>query len=219
MDALIELADGRLDDAAVMLRAAKAGSMPVLNPDLVKVHRSSWSVARIGGKPVGFATGIPMQLPGKQGLHDTVATLNFLVVDEAHSGKGIGARLIQHVSARRRTRGARLMIAHIPAAARTLYEREGWTVLEPELGLAWQLENDMFLADYANSGAPYVHFAYKAFEPFAYSFEFEHHDGPPVGVATRELVRRVKAGEIDGNRLSSDAVDQIRVAAASGMFR
>ena len=195
LEALLRIAQDRLPVAASFFEGVRDEGIPILQAETARRVGMSVSVAEVAGEVVGFATARPFSLPGGQGATREAGNLGLLAADAKHSGRGVGVGLLRHATSRQKALGAHLIVAHIPTASKTLYERAGWTVLPPERGYAWQAPGGLLLADYSTSGPEYEHLAFKQLRELSYSYSFDHIGASPIGRAAAAAI----VGSFDGN--------------------
>lgn len=213
---MVAIARDRLSVAISTLEDAR--EVDRLGRSLADIPGYSWLVACLDATVVGFAVVMPFTYPGAQagdnGAESEVGNLSFLAADSAVSGMGIGEALLRAAAAKRRQQNGYLMVAHVTADSRTLYERAGWTVLPVDRGYAWQSPtSERFLADWADDPEPFVHFAYKKLRPVEIEFTYEHLGAPPIGRACAAAMFGSIEGVFDRDLLSPMAQHQFSVVA------
>lgn len=218
-EAILELSRTRLPVAVPLIERYAAGEPSPFDPVVAHGLLLEFTVARIDGDFVGYAYKQPFPRPGGQGYEPEVANLVFLAADATRSGIGIGAGLLHECAVRAKAAKAKLITAHVPTEAVSLYERAGWTVLEAARGFAWQLPGGLLYGDYPKADLPFPHLAYKQLGPIAYKFEFVNDGSAPVHQAALELWRQLLAQEIDKRLVSDVARQQIAISLQmSGRF-
>ncbi|MCR2791694.1 GNAT family N-acetyltransferase [Microbacterium sp. zg.Y625] len=215
-EAILDLSRTRLPVALPLIERYAEGRPSPFEPRVARELLLEFSVARIDGRVVGYAYKQPFPRPGGQGYEPEVANLVFLAANVGRSGLGIGNGLLRECAVRAKATGAKLITAHVPTEAITLYERAGWTVLAADRGLAWQLPGGILYGDYPKAALPFPHLAYKQLGQISYAFDFANDGSAPVHQATQELRRQVRAGEIDERMVSDIARRQIAISAQIG---
>jgi GNAT superfamily N-acetyltransferase len=99
--------------------------------------RRSTTVAVADGGVVGFVGLAPYRSKGGPVMHSASLDLTQLAVREEHRGFGIGTRLLEEARRTATGLGAGIVYALVSSDNASFYERNGWTVGQPNDGLAF----------------------------------------------------------------------------------
>jgi GNAT superfamily N-acetyltransferase len=125
---------------------------------LAHAQKGVHMVAEHDGQVVGYASGQPyarsIDDPDAGYPYGEMGTLTQLAVMPAWRGKGIGAALVERVTARLARYGFSMVSAHITQELAPWYEARDWTSLRPGWGLAWIETHRQGSSDSLPEGAP-----------------------------------------------------------------
>lgn len=177
-----------------------------LTEDLASPRRAFNIVAENAGEIVGFAAAVPSRLPGLGSIDKSATLLQYVAVDPAHRGAGIGRLLVEEIE--RRTVAARqdVILAHIPTSEAGFYTRIGWEVIPEGRGFAWLPFMAHLRADLGDPALGFPLMAAKILRPRALrlTFDFPVTRDAPIAEAAVELVDLIRAGRLDYRDLDEE---------------
>jgi GNAT superfamily N-acetyltransferase len=122
----LELRDATVDDLAAVAALRESVGWPVHDWALRAVISSRWARCVVVADRAGTIVGV-----GSGAAYGALGFVGNMVVGEAHRRRGVGAHVLQSVLAYLEATGATRVELFATAAGRPLYERFGFTLIEP----------------------------------------------------------------------------------------